>query len=428
VGTGSVEAFLVGIFIVIAAALLIRPVRSRVSIFFTKALFRYKYDYRREWLRFIGTLSDSDLEQVPKTSIRAVAQIVGSPAGIVWVQAQDEGSYSPLEAWNCGLPTQADFEKDSSLAKFLQKSQWVIDLHEFHTHRRRYGELQLDGWLERQDAIWLIVPMLLGTQLYGFIALEKGRPDAKLNFEDHDLLRTVGRHVATHIKQAESDRRLSESSQLDTYHRLSAFLMHDLNNLVAQQSLVVSNADKFRHEPKFVDDTITTIANSVTRMKRIMEQLSNNSRSSKQIPVGLSDVLKGAVSRNRARKPIPELIDNARNPLIIADPERLSSVFEHLVRNAQDATGDEGSIKVTVERDDIHAIITVEDDGAGMTQEFISQRLFRPFDSTKGSESMGIGAFQAREYVRMLGGRLEVASEVGKGTRFRIRLPLADKP
>ena len=101
---------------------------------------------------------------------------------------------------------------------------------------------------------------------------ERPRVVPKLNFEDHDLLRTVGRHVAMHINQAESDKRLAESGQFGAYNRLTAFLMHDLNNLIAQQLLVVENADRHRHNPKFVDDAIETIAHSVARMKRLMEQ------------------------------------------------------------------------------------------------------------------------------------------------------------
>jgi signal transduction histidine kinase len=61
-----------------------------------------------------------------------------------------------------------------------------------------------------------------------------------------------------------------------------------------------------------------------------------------------------------------------------------------------------------------------------MSPEFIRERLFRPFDSTKGSHAMGIGAYQAREYARMLGGQLEVKSTEGQGTTFTLQLPVAN--
>ena len=72
------------------------------------------------------------------------------------------------------------------------------------------------------------------------------------------------------------------------------------------------------------------------------------------------------------------------------------------------------------------AKITSTDTGFGMGSGFIRERLFRPFDSTKCSQSMGIGAYQARNYVRTLGGQMEVTSEVGVGTPFSVRLPVND--
>ena len=109
-----------------------------------------------------------------------------------------------------------------------------------------------------------------------------------------------------------------------------------------------------------------------------------------------------------------------------ADQDRLTVVIEHLVRNAQEATPQDGGIDITASKGDGMVTIEIRDSGAGMTPEFVSERLFRPFDSTKGSQSMGIGAYQAREYARMLGGKLDVETEVGSGTTFSLRLPVAD--
>jgi putative PEP-CTERM system histidine kinase len=232
--------------------------------------------------------------------------------------------------------------------------------------------------------------------------------------------------VATHITPAESDRRLAESSQFGTYNRLTAFLMHDLNNLVAQQSLVVKNAERFRQNPKFVDDAIETIAHSVNRMKRLMEQLSSGSQEPAKEETGLYEVLAKAVKRSQPRVPVPEVHLGTGQVTVMADPERLTTVFEHLIRNAQDATGKEGRVTVAADLSNGVATVSIGDDGCGMSPEFIRERLFKPFDSTKGSQSMGIGAYQAREYVRTLGGQIEVKSEVGVGTTFSIRLPVGE--
>lgn len=416
----------VAAFIVVGVLAVSRPIRGRINVFLTKAFSYYKYDYRKEWLRFIGVLSESGLEHVPRTAVRAVAPIVNSPGGIVWIQDEDGHDYLPVGAWQCDLPVELTIGHGSSLIHFLREQQWVVDLNELQAHPERYVSLQLEGLFSGHDDFWLVVPLLIGKQLLGLIVLLKPNVVPALNFEDHDLLKTVGRHVATHIKQAELDRRLAESSQFGTYYRLSAFLMHDLNNLIAQQSLVVKNAEKFRRDPQFIDDTIETIAHSVARMRRLMNQLSRDSKEPASDVVRISEIVNSAVKRTRPRQPNPSCRLKNGDVFVLADRERLVVVIEHLIRNAQDASKPEDSIEVSTSIHDKMVVVEISDTGCGMTAEFISERLFRPFDSTKGSESMGIGAYQAREYARMLGGQLEVQSRVGHGTIFRLRLPVVE--
>jgi putative PEP-CTERM system histidine kinase len=400
-------------------------IRARVRVFLTKVFFRYKYDYRKEWLRLISTLSESGLDNVPATAVHVVSQIVNSPGGIVWIKEQEGDAYVPLGSWRCEIPTMPPISSDSSLVRFLTDRQWVIDLEEKQRYPARYGGLELDSTFHEGDQWWLIVPLFLEKRLFGFVWLKKPRVVRSLNFEDHDLLRTAGRHVGMHINQAESDKRLAESSQFGTYNRLTAFLMHDLNNLIAQQSLVVSNAERFRDNPKFVDDAIDTIANSVSRMKRLMEQLTRGFKTPKKRSINLREVLTSAVRRSNSLRPEPTLLDFDGSIQVMADSERLTTVFEHLIRNAQDATADGGQIEIVVSVSNESVSVSISDTGEGMNAEFIRERLFRPFDSTKGSHAMGIGAYQVREYARMLGGRLEVRSIAGQGTTFVLQLPTA---
>ncbi len=418
--------FLVGAATFIGVLLASATTRARVRVLLMKTFFAYKYDYRKEWLRFIATLSESGVDKVPATAVRAVAQIVNSPGGIVWVQEQQGEAYLPIGSWRCEIPTMLPIDRDSALAGFLKDRQWVIDLEELKEHPARYEDLQLNSWFLERDDWWLIVPLLLGNRLFGFILLRRPRVVPSLNFEDHDLLRTVGRHVGTHIHQVQSDRQIAESRQFGTYNRLTSFLMHDLNNLIAQQSLVVKNAERFRQNPQFVDDAIDTIAHSVSRMKRLMEQLTSGSTSLSKQRTDLRDALNSAAERCRPRQPAPIMqIGDVPIP-VLADPERLTTVFEHLIRNAQDASKSDGRITIDAGLTDGVASVSISDTGQGMTSDFIQERLFRPFDSTKGSESMGIGAYQARDYVRTLGGQMEVTSEVGKGTTFSLRLPVEE--
>ena len=323
------------------------------------------------------------------------------------------------------LPVIPGIQRNSGLVRFLRKQQWVIDLIEMKQDPARYDGLTLDDWVSDDDQWWLIVPLLLGQRLLGFMALQLPKVAPALNFEDHDLLRTVGRHAATHIEQAESDKRLAETSQFAAYNRLTAFLMHDFNNLIAQQSLVVKNAEKHRHNPEFVDDAIGTIANSVDRMRRLSAQLSSSSSQSTKRVVDLGEVLAKAAQRVEPRLPKPDVNVVGGELLIEANLERLVAITEHLIRNAQDASDDSGEIRIDVSANESVATIHISDTGCGMTPEFVRKRLFHPFDSTKGSQGMGIGAYQAREYVVELGGQMEVESEPGKGTVFSVHLPLA---
>ena len=106
-----------------------------------------------------------------------------------------------------------------------------------------------------------------------------------------------------------------------------------------------------------------------------------------------------------------------------ANPDQLTNVLMHVIQNAQEATPDGSAVVVTLIARDQRAVIEIRDRGQGMTEEFIRRSLFKPFETTKGSSGMGIGAYQAREIVRGLGGDLVVASEPGKGTVVTISLP-----
>ncbi len=200
-------------------------------------------------------------------------------------------------------------------------------------------------------------------------------------------------------------------------------MMHDLKNIIAQQSLVVSNAERHKRNPEFVDDAIATIGNSVERMQRLLEQLQRGGAGGRSQQVDLGDLATEVAVRCAGRKPEPLVVADTPGLSVRADPERLTAAIEHLVRNAQDATPDTGEVTLELGQDSGMAIIRIRDNGGGMSDQFVRERLFRPFDSTKGSKGMGIGAYQARDYVRTLGGELKVDTSPGQGALFTITLP-----
>jgi signal transduction histidine kinase len=105
----------------------------------------------------------------------------------------------------------------------------------------------------------------------------------------------------------------------------------------------------------------------------------------------------------------------------IGHEDRLEHVIGHLVQNALDATAPDGDVLVKLVSKPPHAVIEVQDRGTGMTPEFIRERLFKPFETTKAS-GMGIGVYESVQYIRSLDGDIEVESIVGEGTTIRVLL------
>lgn len=423
--------FLVGAGVVLVTLLASNALRRHARVFISKHFYRNKYDYRIEWLRFIHTLSSGGEEDVRRTSIKAVAQIFDSPGGVLFTFDERQRKYIPAAAWPArveAIEGITEIDASDELPKFLRRTSWIIDLAEYARAPDFYGNVLLPEWLQKNPHLRLISPLLQLDELVGFFVLYEPPPPFKLTYEDRDLLKTVGNHVATHLAQHEADRKLAESRQFEAYNRLTAFMMHDLKNSVAQLKLVVSNAERHKRNPEFIDDAIGTIANAADRMSRLIEQLAGKPAAISTTAVQLSTLVRTAISRCTVRKPVPELDAQNESLWVNAHAERLTSVIEHVVRNAQDATDESGRVSISLTVEGTDALLTIADTGSGMDAEFIRHRLFRPFDSTKGSKGMGIGAYQAREYIHSLGGRVEVQSSPGRGTRFSISLPLVPAP
>ncbi len=410
---------------VLIAALFSTNIRARARVTLIKHFYRSKYDYREEWLRLTQSLSRTgDLLQSAVNGLEGMARIIGSQRGDLWIE-RDGHRYEWLVSLGDVRSATTHFDKHHPLVKFLSSSGWVVDSEEYAREPDRYATAfghPDEGVLPRNS---LIVPLDRQGYLQGFVLLERPPTLRSLNFDDHDILKSAGRQVAAVLAQALVQEQLSETRQFEALNRLSAFLMHDLKNIVAQQELVVANAQRFRHRPDFINDAFATIHGGTERIKKVLEQLSTASRRAVPGRVDVSKVLIEVRSQCADRQPIPEMDVQAQAAWVHMDRDELASVLLHLVRNAQDATPASGRISIGLQRGQSELTITVADTGGGMDPAFVRDRLFRPFDSTKGPAGMGIGAYQARHIVRHAGGELDVSSEVGRGTTFTVRLPAA---
>jgi putative PEP-CTERM system histidine kinase len=402
-------------------------VRSRLRVFINKHFFSYRYDYRQEWLRFTNLLSARDTNvSSAQRSIQALANLVESPGGSLWLHDSQDG-YAQAARWN--MPAAQPHESaDGSLPRFLAKTGWVVDLHQFAREPSRYPDLRLPEWLSRLPAAWLVVPVVAQEELTGFVVLATPRAAVDVNWEVLDLLKTAARQVGSFLAQVQASEALLEARKFESFNKMSSFVVHDLKNLVAQLSLLLKNAERHRHNPRFQDDMFSTIKHVGERMNKLLLQLSTGSRGEENLrPVQLGRLVERVLAAKQAERQGIELKTAAGEVATLGFEQRLERVIGHLVQNAIDATPGDGTIRMSVSSEGGNAVVEVEDSGCGMSEEFVRERLFRPFETTKGT-GMGIGVYEAAQYVKEMDGRIEVDSRPGSGTRLRVILPLHRDP
>ncbi len=268
--------FFAGSGVALIALLFSNVLRARLRVFLSKHFFQNKYDYRDEWLRLVATLAEFEDSSTRRVVIRAMAQIVESPAGILWTRGASDENFVVAATYETD-DVAHDIDAHSSLIRFIESNGWIVDLDEFAEHPGRYDGLELPGWILDRDDAWLIVPLIFRSDVLGLVLLDAAPGRSALNYEDRDLLKTVGNHIAVHLAQESSDSLLAQAKQFEAYNRLTAFLMHDLKNLIAQQSLIVENAERHKTNPEFVDDMVETIAGGVSRMRRVIDHLRQTS-------------------------------------------------------------------------------------------------------------------------------------------------------
>lgn len=397
--------------------------RAKLRVLVGKHFFSYRYDYREEWLKFTHTLAvQGSPQEMGQHVIRGLADMLESPAGSLWLRDAAKQSYTQAARWNMAR-VEAGEATDSAFSKFLLDSGWVVNLEEYRCFARRYEGLALPDWVSEIPNAWLIVPLLVGNEMIGFVVLGSARTPMEVNWEVNDLLKTAGRQAASFLAQMQATEALLEVRKFDAFNRMSAFVVHDLKNIVTQLSLMLRNAEKHRANPEFQQDMLMTVEHSVERMRQLMLQLREGA-TPPGTPVGVD--LAGIVDRivkakgAQGRTVDMEIKDNLTTR---GHEDRLERVIGHLVQNALDATDIAGRVWVKLNKQSGLAQLEVGDTGQGMSPEFVRERLFKPFQTTKQA-GMGIGAYESFQYVQELGGKILVDSKENAGTRVTLLLPL----
>jgi len=425
-GSWATTAFIIITFSAIFCIVILyssRQIKSRIIVLINKHFFSHMYDYRQEWLRISNLLSQETTESPYELVLNITTKTFNCDSGVLWVR---EGSYFVPK---CNTTKQTDINLlvepvDSEFINCMSENDWIFYPHADESEPLASFNEKLPKWAFLINHIWIIAPLLTNNELVGFVSVTQKR-NKKPNWEDLDLFRAVGSQLGAHIKLRIQEERLEEQIQLNVYNKLSSFVMHDLNNLIAQQDLVVKNANKHIDNPAFVADAISTVRNSVSRMKGLLFKLKNNKPDDWE-KIDLISIIELALAHNASGLPKPVFNPNNSDMMIKADKERLMMSISHLIKNAQDATPEDGKITIELKESDSMAELRIRDTGIGMSPEFIREKLFKPFESTKSGSGMGIGVYLTRDYIEQLGGSLFVSSAPDLGTCFTIKLPLME--
>lgn len=413
-----------GVFFAAVTALVLLPsprLRALWKVQVAKHFFQHRYDYRTEWMRFGETIGRPDDTSAPlgQRVAKAVADITDSPAAILMLR-DERGGLSFETHWNWPGDPSALPSITPDLADRLEQSGWIIDLGK---RRAVQEEGLIPDAIANDPHAWALAPLIHYGRLIGAILLARPPIDRRLDWEDFDMLRAAGRQAATCLSEAQGQQALDDARRFDEFNRRFAFIIHDVKNLVSQLSLLARNAERHADNPEFRADMVLTLKESVGRMNDLLARLSQHNKGRAEEPraLPLRDLL-DSVARTRARHHLVRVAGTA--PDALADRARVEQIVIHLLQNAIDASAPDSPVDLLLSADAAQVIVAVVDHGCGMSAEYVRRDLFKPFSSSKAG-GFGIGAFEARTLAQAMGGRIDVESQLGVGSRFTLTLPLA---
>ncbi|MCE5211010.1 MAG: PEP-CTERM system histidine kinase PrsK [Deltaproteobacteria bacterium] len=414
----------------LAVVLLSDRLRMKRKRFISRHLKRPIYDYQKIWENFTErTTSITNTRDLCDIIVRIVSETLEILSVSIWLVDEKQerltfgGStvYTAAQVENLNLFSQGG----TDLIRAMSSQNMPVDL-----------KLQEDNWVEdltrtyeletKESRSRYCVPLNAAGQLIGIMTLSEKVFYEPLNFEESDLIKTIADQAAASLLNLRLSESLRQAKELEAFQTMSAFFMHDLKNLASKLSLVTQNLPLHMDNPEFRADALKTISQSVLKINTMSSRLGLLNRKIDLVfkETNINELIGVAVAdaKKFVSSPIEQEIDFSISRLSI-DQEQLYKVLENLFMNAYDATNPGGQIKVSSKLQDNWAVISVSDNGCGMSKDFIEKRLFRPFQTTK-KQGMGIGLYHCKTIVDAHGGKLNVESEEGRGTTFKILLPI----
>jgi putative PEP-CTERM system histidine kinase len=430
-GTLQTQAFLVLLGTAVLAVLLISDrFRLQLQRFISRNFARPQHDFRKiSTLIAQGISTALDHGAMCSATARLISENFNVLSVTIWLIDDQSG----------GLALGASTSHGESKRQHPDPA-FVLPAPAF----RRLRELKHPFDLEKIDEDWGVIlrqtdtpqfrkggnrictPFLAGDRLLGVAILADRVNGTPYTLEELDLLNCIGTQATAGLLNLRLREELVRAKQFEAFQTMSAFFVHDLKNIVSSLSLTLQNLPTHFDDPEFRSDASQGIAAIVKRIHRLIGRLSvlRNKIELKPVECDLNQLVAEALE-GLSWPPEVELIkDFHQLPKIFADPERLQNVMTNLFLNARDVVETGGQVRLQTSQSDGHAVLSVADNGCGMSPVFLRDSLFRPFQTTK-KEGLGIGLLQSRMIVEAHRGTIQVESELGKGTTFRVVLPLA---
>ncbi|RVU37260.1 PEP-CTERM system histidine kinase PrsK [Rheinheimera riviphila] len=426
---GNWTTLLQVVFVVVGTALFCTlvfsdAIRRKYKVFIEKHFFANTFDYREKWVELTRELKKVEIanQNAPAVCLTAWCKAIGYSDGALVKLTMTEAPEVLATTPNYQLST-VDLQIAAIYQQKFGNKNWLLDFSDLNDHDVKAIHQELNGLTE---TFALLVPFYQNNQLWGCCLLKPlATEHLKLNWELRDYLNAVSEQISSYLFMSEASKELSENAQFMAFSRMSAFVVHDLKNVKAQIDMLLKNAKRHRHNPEFVDDAFETIEAMQSRLQNMLSQLTQKQTGSEhKKTVVMARLLQQLITERCAEhEPLPQL-QVIQDCELYIDHERLCNILFHLIDNAQQATAADGSVTVELAVQNETMILKIIDTGCGMSAEFIKERLFKPFDTTKGNAGMGIGAYDAQNFIQQNQGQLSVFSEVNIGSTFTIQLPL----
>ena len=425
------NAFLIFLVLLgLSIILLSDKLRQKIKRFISLYLKRSQYDYRKEWMELTqATTSITEIRDLCSAVVKKLSRTFETLSVTIWLLDEKEerllfgGSTVLVEGQTKSMKfTQNGAEgfistmrnKNMPFDLDQLKDQWVLELKEAYP----------DYFKETRGCY--CAPLTAGDHFLGLLTLGDRVAKEPFSLADSDLIRTIADQTAAMLLNLKLSERLRQVKEREAFQSMSAFIMHDLKNLASSLSLTMQNLPAHFDNPEFRNDALQIIRQSVTKINGMCSHLSMLSQKIelKKIETNLNEMIKASLSYLNGSSKVQLILNLQPLPIVMIDPDQVQKVLTNLILNANDAVGNSGQIDIATSQKDSWAILSVSDNGCGMSKEFIAYSLFRPFKTTK-KEGIGIGLFQSKMIVEAHQGRIEVESEEGKGSTFRVLLPLA---